>query len=245
MRADRMWGSGLAVLVDPQGALTRALASPRPWLLLAVVALAWLILGLGTLPRQLGLLDMALAPTGGDMTASHVGALTAGLTRLMIVDRLIPLPAVLVASVLLFLTAEPILMLAADRRRELLVVIVLGLAPLVLLRAGELVVAWFTDIGPGVSPGEVLRLPHRFASGARLLWREGGPPPAVLETLEARANLFSAWSVGLWTYGLSRLDTAGLRAWHALLPIACLVGGGLVTWITGPLLLTGVLALGG
>jgi hypothetical protein len=245
VRADRGWSDGLAVLVDPQGTLTRALASPRPWLLLAVVALAWLLLGLGTVPRQLVLMNAALAPVGVDEPARHLRSLAAGLTRLMIVDRLVPLPAVLMAAVLLRLTAEPVLMLASNRRRELLVVIVLGLAPLVLLRAGELAVAWFTDVGSGIPPGEVLRLPHRFASGARLLWREGGPPPAVLEMLEARVNLFSAWSVALWAYGLSRLDTGGLRVWHTLLPVACLVGGGLVSWITGPLVLAGVLAIGG
>jgi hypothetical protein len=243
--ADRGWSDGLAVLVDPQGALTRALASPRPWLLLAVVALAWLVLGLGTVPRQLGLMDAALAPVGVDAPTPYLRSLAAGLNRLMIVDRLVPLPAVLIAAVLLRLTAEPVLMLASNRRRELFAVIVLGLAPLVLLRAGELAVAWLADVGSGIPPGEVLRLPHRFASGARLWWREGGPPPAMLETLEARVNLFSVWSVGLWAYGLSRLDTGSLRAWHVLLPVACLVGGGLVSWSTGPLVLAGVLAIGG
>lgn len=246
MKRDRTWGIALTVLVDPRGSVTRAIAAPEPWRLLAVMALGWLMLGLGTLPRQLGLLERALSVDGTGPLPSHLSALAAGLTRLMVVDRIVPLPTVLVAALLVYLAAEPVLMLATSRRRELLVVVVLGLAPLVVLRLGELATSWLADVDAmRISPGQVVRLPHRFATGALLLWREARPPPSALETLEARVNLFSVWSVGLWAYGLSRLDAGGGCLWHVILPAVCLAAGGLVTWAIGPVVLAGVLALGG
>jgi hypothetical protein len=245
MKPRRIWTATFMVLAEPQRAITRALATPRPGHLLAAFALAGLVLGMGTLPRQLGLLDRALAPGAAGTAAPQIGALAAGLTRLMVVDRLVPLPTVPVAAILLFLAAEPVLMLAASRRRELLVVIVLGLAPLLVLRLGELAMTWLVDVGGTLPPGEVLRLPHRFASGAVLFWRRGGPPPAALEVLEARVNLFSLWSLGLWAVGLAQLESRGVRAWHVCLPAACLAGAGVLTWVAGPIVLAGVLALGG
>ena len=135
----------------------------------------------------------------------------------MVVDRLVPMPAVLVAAGLLVLATEPVLLLAGQRRRELLVVIVLGMAPLLVQRVGELVITWALDTGGGLSPGAIVRLPHRFASGAVLLWRGSGYPPPLVELLETRVNVFSLWAVGLWAFGLSRLDRCP-RSWHLAPP---------------------------
>jgi hypothetical protein len=175
----------------------------------------------------------------------HAEALASGLTRLMVVDRLLPMPAVLVAGGCLCLAAEPVLMLASGRKQELLVIIVLGMAPLLIQRVGELVMTWVLDAAPGMSPGEIVRMPHRFASGAVLLWRGGGYPPPLVELLEARVNVFSTWSVALWAFGLSRLDHHRLQVWHVVLPLACLAAGGLATWLLGPVVLAGVLGVAG
>lgn len=244
MSAGRSWVAPFAALVDPHMAMNGAIRAPHPWRSFTVVAIAWVVLGVGTLPRQLALLGQAIAPGGADAAAPHLRALASGLTRLIIVDRLVPLPSVVLAAVLLYLAAEPVLVLPTSRRRELISVIVIGLTPLVILRAVELVLTWSVHAGTGISLGEVLRLPHRFAFGAALLWRHGGPAPAVLEILEARVNLFSLWTAGLWAYGLTRLDTGGVRAWHALLPVVCLGVAGILTWASGPIVLAGVLALG-
>jgi hypothetical protein len=166
--------------------------------------------------------------------------------RLIVADRLVPLPAALVAAVLLLLAAEPVLMLPAARRRELLAVVVLGLAPILAERVGELAVTWAASSGIGAAAGDALKAPHRFASGARLFWRSPEPAPLWVELTEARVNLFTLWCVGIWSAGLWSLESRRWAPWQVLLPLACLVGGGLLTWVLGPLVVPMVLrGLGG
>ncbi len=244
MSGPRQWSAAFTVLVDPAGSAVRALEHPAPGRLLFALVLTWVTLGVATLPRQLSLLDRVLTPATMGGASPQFHALAAGLTRLMVVDRLFPMPAVLVAGGFLLLAAEPVLMLVGRRKRELLVIVVLGMAPLLIQRVGELVITWVFDTGAGLSPGEIVRLPHRFASGAVLLWRSGGYPPPIVELLETRVNVFSVWAVGLWAFGLSLLDRRP-QLWHMLLPVACLAAGGIITWLLGPIVLAAVLGAGG
>lgn len=242
----RPWTVPATVLLNPAAGLTRALARPEPWILLAVLTAAWAALGLATLPRQLEILQAALARTGDPLLDAQTDALRAGLVRLIVADRLVPLPSALVAGLLLLAAAEPVLMLPAARRRELLAVVVLGLTPLVVERLGELALTWFTSVAPGTSAGEALRAPHRFLSGAGLFWRSPAPAPLWIELLETRFNLFTLWCVGLWAAGLRVLDGCRWESWQVLLPLACLIGGGLLTWVSGPVVVPMVLrGLGG
>lgn len=242
-RADgtRPWTAPATVLLDPVAGLGRALARPEPWILLAVLTATWVALGLAALPRQLEILQAALPRTGDPLLDAQTAALREGLVRLIVADRLVPLPSALVAGLLLVAAAEPVLMLPAARRRELLAVVVLGLTPLVVERLGELVLTWLTSAAPGTSAGEALSAPHRFVSGAGLLWRSPAPAPPWVELLEARVNLFTVWCAGLWAAGLRALDGRRWEAWHVMVPLACLVGGGLLTWVLGPVVVPMVL----
>jgi hypothetical protein len=59
--------------------------------------------------------------------------------------------------------------------------------------------------------------------------------------VNARINLVTLWSVGLWAAGLRELDQRPWTLWHVALPLACLCGAGLVTWWLGPITLAIVL----
>jgi hypothetical protein len=238
---DRVWRVPATVLANPAEALSRAIARPEPWVWFATLAAAWVALGLATVPRQLDILQVALVHTGDLLLDAQSDALREGLVRLIIVDRLVPLPTALVAGLLLPLVAEPVLMLPAARRRELLAVVVLGLAPLAAERVGELVMTWATSVAPGMSAGEALQAPHRFVSGAGLFWRSSAPAPLWIELFEARLNLFTLWCGGLWSAGLRALDGPRWEAWHVLLPLACLAAAGLLTWALGPIVVPMVL----
>jgi hypothetical protein len=228
------WTAPAAVLIDPAGVLSRAVAAPQPWKLLLVLLVAAAVLGLGTLPRQLEMLWAALPDAGNPLLDAQSAALRRGLLRLIFFDRLVPLPAALFAGLALVLTADPVLMLPASRRRELLTVAVLGLAPLLVQRVGELAMTWLVDPSRVAAAGEALTVPHRFASGARLFWREPGPAPYWVELLEVRVNLFTLWCAGLWSIGLRTLDGRRWEAWQVLLPLACLAAGSFLTWLLGP-----------
>lgn len=237
----RTWTVPAIALLNPAAGLTRAIARPEPWILLAVLVAAWVTVGLATVPRQLEILQAALVRTGNPLLDAQTEALREGLVRLIVADRLVPLPAALAAGLLLVVATEPLLMLPAARRRELLAVVVLGLAPLVVERVGELALTWATSIAPGAPAGEALRVPHRFVSGAGLFWRTSAPAPLWIELLEARVNLFTLWCVGLWSAGLRMLDGRRWEPWQVLLPLACLVGGGLLTWVLGPVVVPMIL----
>jgi len=240
------WAQPAAVLLDPAGTVTRALAAPHPWRLVLALALASAVLGLGTVPAQFGMLSAALPDAGNPLLDAQTGALRAGLLRLIVADRLVPLPAALLGAVVLVLTADPVLMLPTARRRELLTVAVLGLSPLLVQRIGELAMTWLVNPGQAVAAGDALTVPHRFATGARLFWQTDGPAPSWVELLEARVNLFTLWCAGLWSLGLHALAGRRWEPWQVLLPLACLGAGGLLTWLLGPLVVPAILrGLGG
>jgi hypothetical protein len=128
-------------------------------------------------------------------------------------------------------------MLARDRRRAIVAVAVLGLAPLVLDRIGELAITYLVSMDVHATPGGAITVPHRFGTGPAALWRGPGSAPAWLELLDARVNLVSLGSVALWSVGVRELDGHGWQAWHVVLPAGCLGAAGLLTWVLTPLVL--------
>lgn len=235
-RAAAAFGRLGQVLVDPSAvARTAGFASP------AALAVAWVaaaaLLGCATLPRQLELLAALTAPLGFGEPAGHRALLGTGVARMMLADRLVPPPTLLLTAVLLVLGAEPVLALARERRRALVAVAIVGLAPVLVARLGELLVVWMTPAGAVASLGDVVTLPNRFETGVLLFRRAPEPAPAWLEVVDARVNLVSLWCVALWAAGLRALDGVRFAPWHALLPAACLVGAGLATWALAPLVL--------
>lgn len=234
----------LRALADPPEAMRRAALDPRPLRTAAALAGAALVLGLATLPRQVAILNRVLAPTGDPAGDMYHEALRAGLLRLIVADRLIPSPALLLAGVLLVAMAEPVLMLARDRRKAIVQVAVLGLATLVVDRVGELSITYLLPLASQVTAGDAVLAPHRFRTGPLLLWRAASPAPAWLELLEPRANLIVLWTVVLWSLGLRELEGRRLSGWHVALPLACVLGGGVVTWILGPLVVPAILGQG-
>jgi hypothetical protein len=225
----------LAVLVDPLGAMRATVSRPRPARLLAGLGVSLLALGVCTLPRQLALLSRALPAAGDGVLDAQRNALSAGLVRLMFVDRLVPSPTLVLAAAFLVVVAEPVLMLARDRRRAILAVALLGLAPLLVERLGELAITYLLPLAASVTPGDALRVPHRFVTGPLMAWTHDAPAPTWLEVVDARVNAITLWSVGLWSVGLRTLDGGRWELWHAALPVWCLLGAGLLTWVTAPL----------
>jgi len=221
--------------------MARTTASPDPWRLLLALALASAVLGLGTVPVQVGMLRAALPDAGNPLLDAQSAALRAGILRLIIADRLVPAPAALLGAVALVLTADPVLMLPVARRRELLAVVVLGLSPVLVGRGAELAMTWLVDPGRAGPAGDALSVPHRFTAGARLFWQADGPVPPWIELLEARVNLFTLWCAGLWGLGLHALAGRRWEPWQVLLPLACLGAGGLLTWLLGPLVIPAIL----
>ncbi|MBI4419764.1 MAG: hypothetical protein HY560_02990 [Gemmatimonadetes bacterium] len=205
---------------------------------LLLVALV-MLLGAATLPRQLGLLQQALGPSGRMSVDIHHEALHAGLTRVIWLDRLVPPPTVAIAGWLLALAAEPLLAYAQGQRARVRAVITLGLAPLVVQRAGELALSYILSAPSDPTPGLAVGLPQRLATGPALLW--SGTVPAWIEALSARANLVTLWCAGIWAAGLRQLDGGTLRAWHVALPAACLAAAGSLTWSLGPSVLALIL----
>jgi len=239
--APQWWRAVGAVLIDPVAAYGAAISRPEPWRLFAFFVAVQTVLGLATLPRQVAVLELGLPLTGNPATDAQLEALRAGIVRLMVVDRVLPQPAVLLGAVLLVLGAEPVLMLAQEHRRALIAVAILGLAPLVVGRIGELAITYLVSSAGHGTPGDAISAPHRFLTGPKLLWRGDGPAPQWLEVLDARANLVSLGCVLLWSIGLRQLDGGRWAAWHVALPLACLVAGGLASWALAPVVLPIVL----
>jgi hypothetical protein len=200
-------------------------------------------LGLATLPRQLALLERTLAPSGDPLMAAHGALLRDGILRVILVDRLIPSPTLLLAGLLLVLAAEPVLMLARERRGTLYKIVLLGLAPLIAQRLGELAVVYLAALEAPVV-GDAVTAPHRFVTGPLLFWRQPEPAPGWLEVLNDRLNLIVLWSVLLWSMGMRELDGGRLRPWHVALPVACVAGAGVITWALGPVAYGAILRLG-
>lgn len=230
------------VLLDPVGTIAAVLRRPQPVAGAVALGAAVVALGVAMLPKQLGLLDLVLAPTGDALTDVGNAMLQRGLTRLIVVDRIAPPPALFLAGVLLGVAAEPVLALSRERRVAIWAVVVLGLAPVAIDRLGELVVAYLTPASASLPPGAIVTLPRRFATGPLLAWRGPEPPPGWLVLLDAHVNLVVAWTVALWSIGLRRLDgTSRWAIWHVGLPVACVAGAALVSWAAGPLLVSLVL----
>lgn len=234
----------LHALVDPPEAMRRGALDPRPLRTGAALAGIALALGLATVPRQLAILNRVLAPTGDLAGDVHRAALHAGLLRLIVADRVVPAPALLVAGVLMVALAEPVLMLARDRRPAIVQVVLLGLATLMVDRAGELAITYLVPLASQVTAGDAVLAPHRFRTGPLLLWRSASPAPLWLELLEPRANFIVLWTAVLWSLGLRELEGRRLSGWHVSLPLACALGGGVVTWILGPLVVPVILGKG-
>lgn len=219
------------VLVDPKSTLVASIRDAQPLTLVLLLAVVLAALGVATLPRQLDLLARAF-PMTGDATADAVaGLMRRGLTRLLVADRLVAEPVLLIAGVLVGVAAEPVLALPSGRRSAIWTVVVLGLAPLLIARVGELAVTWLVDVSAGAPPGDILLLPHRFRTGPALLWG-GEHLPRWVEVLDGAVNLISFWIIGLWALGLRLLDGGErLAAWHVLLPAVCVGGGAVAVWI--------------
>ncbi len=226
----------LRVMIDPPEALRRAVLDPRPLRTAAALGSAALALGLATLPRQVEILNRVLAPSGDPAENMYHELLRAGLLRLIVADRLVPSPALLVAAVLLVVLAEPVLMLAQERRKAIVQV-----AVLIVDRAGELAVTYLLPLASQLTAGDAVLAPHGFRTGPLLLWRSASRAPAWLELLEPRANLIVLWTVALWSMGLRELEGRRLCGWHVGLPLACVLGGAVVTWILGPLVVPAIL----
>lgn len=236
-----LWCRFGTILVDPLGTVESVVRRPNfAGTLLTATALL-VLFGAATLPRQLSVLYLALASTGVSAVDVHYAAMQDGLTRLIIADRLVPSPTLVLAAILLVLVAEPILAAARDRRETLLTLAVLGLAPLLVQQAGELVMTYYVNVGPDPAPGLAIELANRFVTGPLLLWTSEARAPAWIEILDARVNLVSLWCVSLWALGLKVLDGERFQAWHIGVPVVSLAVGGIITWIVGPMVLSAVL----
>jgi hypothetical protein len=232
-----------AALVSPGAALRVIAARPEPVAMALLLACMIVVAGAATLPRQLALLNQALAPTGDPVRDTHLALMQAGLLRVIVVDRVVPPPTFVLAAVLLVLAVEPVLAVAEKRRRALWALAIAGLAPLVVHRLGELAVVYLSPAPDPLRLGDAIGLPQRFATGPALLWWGDGAPPAWLLSVNARLNLFAAWSVAIWAIGLRELDTGSPTPWHAALPAGCLLVAGLVTYWLKPVV--AALVLGG
>lgn len=222
------------VLIDPRRAVQEAMRRPGPVSVAAAAVAVTVLLGAATLPKQLHLLLTSLAPMGDVGRDLHHAAMQAGLTRVIIANRIVPPPTVVVAAIVLALAAEPVLVLAEDRRRALWTVVLLGLAPLFVQRIGELAVTYLAAGGVPPTPGEAISLPQRFVTGPLLAWPWSDAPPWLV-SFNQRCNLVTAWSVVIWAIGLKELDGRRLATWHVTLPTFCLALAALATWWLSPM----------
>ena len=222
-------------LVDPAAAARSAASQPVPWFALAVVILAAAAIGAGPRPKQLDILGRALAFTGDTMRDLRNAAMHDGLLRLIVIDRLVPPPTILLAALLVVGAADPVLVLPRDQRKMLWAVVLLGLTPMLVLRLGELAVTYEAVLDHAPRAGDAVSLPHDFITGPVLLWPGDAQPPVWLRSLSQRVNLLSAWSVALWAIGLRELDGRRFAAWQLLLPACCLAVAAAITWWLAPM----------
>lgn len=222
-------------LVDPPAAARSAASQPAPWLGLIVVILLAAAISAGTLPRQLDALSRALPLTGDPFRDLRNTIMHEGLLRLIVIDRLVPPPTILLAALLVVGAADPVLALPRNQRKMLWAVVLLGVTPLVVLRLGELAVTYEATLGPAVRAGDAVSLPRDFSTGPALLWPGAERPPAWLNSLSQRINLVSAWSAALWAIGLRELDGRRFATWHVLLPVGCLAVAAVITWWLSPI----------
>ncbi len=164
--------------------------------------------------------------------------------RLIVADRLVPSAKLPLGTFFLVVAAEPVLALARDRRGPIWAIALLGLSPLLVDRLGQLAMTYLVPFAAHTTPGYAMTAPRRLSRGPLVLWQRSEPAPAWLKLLDDRANLISAWCIGLWGVGLRQLDGGRLALWHVALPVGCVVAAGLVTWVVGPLVLAAILSGG-
>lgn len=230
----------MTVLVDPSGATRSAATESSPWSIALTVFTIAVILSTLVLLRQLALLNQSLAPLGQVALDSHHAAMRSGLTRVIVADRILLSPTMLLAAVLVVIVSEPILSLADDRRKRLWTIVLLGLAPLLIQEVGELALTYLaapTD----PTPGEAVGLANRFVTGPLLFWRQDAPAPLWLQILNSRLNIITLWCVALWAIGLRSLDGGRLLPWHVAVPLTSLGIAGVVTWVGTPLVTAALL----
>ena len=230
----------VTVLVDPAGATRSAATDASPWSIALTVFTIAIVLGALALPRQLALLSEALAPMGQVALDFHHEAMRSGLTRVILADRLVLSPTLLLAAALVVLVSEPILSLADDRRKGLWTIALLGLAPLLVQEVGELALTYMAAPNDP-TPGEAVGLANRFVTGPLLFWRGETPAPLWLQILNSRLNLITLWCVALWVIGLRTLDGGRLLPWHVVVPLTSLGIAGVVTWVGTPLFTSALL----
>jgi hypothetical protein len=190
-----------------------------------------LVFGLATAAIQLVLLDQALETLSLVNPASHVPMMRAGFLRLIAVDRFLPPPTLIMAAVGLFGICTWSIQLSREKYRRLGWIILFGLLPVLLLRAGEfgltLLGLWGTP-----SVGEVMVLPGRFTVGPRLF--AGADPAPWVYGLDARLNLVTLWVALLWLRGVGDLVPRQDRMWAVVMTVVSLFFASLVTWSWGP-----------
>jgi hypothetical protein len=197
-------------------------------------------MGLLALPRQLTLLSQALAPLGHIALDLHHEAMRAGLTRIILADRLVPSLTPVIAAGLVVIVAAPILSLADERQTRIWAVAMVGLAPLLIEGLGELAMTYLAAPSDP-TPGEAVDLANRFVTGPLLFWRSDSPAPSWLHIMNARFNLITIWCVVLWAVGLRVLEGSASRAWHIAVPLTSLGVAGVLTWIGTPLITAALL----
>ncbi len=201
----------------------------------AWIAISAAVISALCLPVQLELLDRSLGSVGDPLSDLKNQMMAEGLRRLILADRLLPAPTLVLAALLLAGAADPILALPQNRRPALWAVVFLGLAPLLLQRFGEVAITyWISPASSGLA--DAADLPRRFSTGPELLW-PGDSPPVWVRSLSQRVNLVSLWSVGLWTLGLRELEGRGFAAWHLVLPLSVLAVATAITWWLTPFVL--------
>jgi hypothetical protein len=196
------------------------------------VALLLLCAGLGAaaLPRLLALLAASLVVSGPPLLALHTEALHTGLARYVAADRLLPPPAYVAAGLLLGTFAGPVLATRGVAARAVCGVLVLGAAPLLVQRAGELAVVWLSS-GTDLATGDIAGLPARFNVGVAGFLAAGGVATSGAASVVAEAlNGIGLWVVALWGWGLARLaDGATPRGrtphWPFVAAAAAYAGG--------------------
>lgn len=231
----KIWATAL---VDPTEAARACLREPRPGALLFGILAAAVLLGGATLPRQLALLAQALAPTGDSLRDLQHAAMRDGLVRIVVADRVVPPPTLLLGAAVVAVAAEPLLMLSRESRRAVWGVLLLGLAPMVVQRIGELAVTYLAGVGASPPPGEAIALPQRFMTGPLLVWHPPEGAARWLVSLNQRINLVSLWSVVIWSAGLRVLDQRRLAVWHVGLPLFGLGLAALCSWWLSPIVAT-------
>ncbi len=219
---DPSWRAALLparVILSPGLAMDEARIGCDPLGAVSVIAGVAALGALG-LPRLLELLSAALAPGGQALLDAHLGVMRAGLSRLLVVDRLLPPPPYLIAAVIVAAGAAAVLMGRGVRARTLVAVLAAGAAPLLVQRFGELAVVWLTP-GEGLAAGDVMRLPARFNLGlAGALGAAGVSLTGASSVVAEAVNGVGLWVVTLWGWGLATLDRGALGAARgAALPV--------------------------